>query len=153
MAPGIVIVSAVTADQRLAAGRLAERFYALLLGIVAAAGLGLAALGAYGMLEWSIGRRRREFGIRAALGATPRDIAVSVARQLAWPFALGSLTGLLAARWGTQLLASLLFEVQPGSAGVWTAAGLMLSLMLLGAAAVPARRAGAVSPANALRTE
>lgn len=153
MVPGIVVLSALTAEDHVAARTQADRFYTLLLGLIAAAGLGLAALGAYGMLDWSIGRRRREIGIRAALGATPVDLVRSVAGQLVRPFAVGLLGGLVLARWGSRLLASLLFDVQPDAAGVWTAGALTLTAMLALAMIVPARRAATISPAEALRTD
>ena len=113
----------------------------------------LAATGIYGLLSGSVNERIRELGVRAALGATRRDILSLVLGQGLFLAALGSGIGLLGALTGSRALVTLLFDVSP--LDVPTHAGVILLLVVVAgvACALPAWRAVRVDPVTALRAE
>src|SRR5262249_10805149 len=114
-------------------------------------GLLLAAVGLYGLLAFETGRRRREIGIRMALGARPLSIATLFGRRAAGLIAAGTGAGLLLAFAATRLLQGLLFGVEPRDPLVFGAVAAFLTLVAFGATFVPARRAAAVDPMLALK--
>ncbi len=123
--------------------------------VAAFAGLALllATVGVYGVMAYAVGQRRREFGIRLALGARRADVVRLVLSRGAVLFAAGAAAGLLAAAAAARTLGGLLYEVEPldpASFGAATAAILAAALL---ACWVPARRAAAVDPTIALRAE
>jgi putative ABC transport system permease protein len=138
---------------KLSASVAQPRFAALLLALFAALGLAVAATGLYGVLSYSVTERRREIGVRAALGATRGTLINLVLRQgLAFTVA-GLALGLLAAAGASQFLSSLLFGVTPYDAVAFAIAPAVLIVVALVACLVPAWRAAAVDPAEALRAE
>ncbi len=140
--------------QEVLAESLAQRRFQLLL-ILAFAGtaLLLAALGIYGVVSYSVTRRRNEMGVRMALGARSRDLYAMVIRQAMIPVALGLLFGLAAALAAGRVLASLLFEIGPRDPFIITAVTGVLLAVALAACFVPAHRAAAANPLEALRCE
>ncbi|HEY7335930.1 MAG TPA: ADOP family duplicated permease [Bryobacteraceae bacterium] len=129
------------------------RFTAALVSLFAVFGLGLAAVGLYGVLSFAVSSRTREIGIRMAIGATPSRIALLIEKQGASMVGAGLAAGLIAAAALAKLVQSLLFEISPedpaslaGSIAVLTAAAAL-------AAWIPARRAARVDPMAALRRE
>lgn len=113
----------------------------------------LAAFGVYSVLAYAVTRRRRELGIRIALGADRRRIARDVARQVVWVLVPGLVAGTAAAAWSAHLLAGLLYEVTPRDPAVFAVAlGLVTGISAI-AAIAPARTAGRVDPISALRAE
>ena len=138
---------------KLSASVAQPRFAALLLALFAALGLAVAATGLYGVLSYSVTERRREIGVRAALGATRGRLVGLVLRQgLAFTVA-GLALGLLAAAGASQFLSSLLFGVTPYDTVAFAIAPAVLIVVALVACLVPAWRAAAVDPAEALRAE
>jgi ABC-type antimicrobial peptide transport system permease subunit len=130
---------------------LAERRIPLvLLGVFAGVALFLAVVGIYGALAYSVTQRRREIGIRMAMGSSPEDVFRGVVGQGMRVTGLGLVVGLGAALALTRLIRSLLFGVQP--ADVRVLGGVLLALALVGLVAclIPARRATAVDPVRAL---
>jgi predicted permease len=111
----------------------------------------LAAFGVYSVLAYAVAQRRRELGIRIALGAAPARLARDVARQVVWVLIPGLTIGLVAAAWSAQLLGGLLYEVTPTDAGVFAGAAAALALIACVAAALPARAAARIDPVEALR--
>ena len=127
-------------------------FRAALLGVFAALALLMAAIGLYGVLSQLVAERRREMGVRMALGASPSNVVGLVVRRSLLLTALGIVLGSVTAIAGMRLLRSFLLT-GPGRplvlAGV---AALMLAIALV-AAAAPAWRAARIDPAVALREE
>ena len=109
--------------------------------------------GLYGVLAQLVGYRRREIGIRLALGAPRASVLQMVLRQGAAMIAMGLAVGLALSALTGHLLSSFLYRV--GVSDVWTYLGVLLSLCLIGAAAsyIPAWRASLIPPVEALRDE
>ena len=119
----------------------------------AAIGLLLASIGVYGVLAYYVSQRRREIGVRAALGATRRQLASMVVRQSMLPLAAGVILGVAGSLASGRLLQQFLFEVRPGDPQVIaTIVALLIGVGLL-ASWLPARRAAAIDPLVALRDE
>jgi putative ABC transport system permease protein len=113
----------------------------------------LAALGLYGVLAHAVGERRREIGIRMAIGARAADVQWQFVRQAVWMIGLGVLIGLAGALAMTRVTETLLFEVSaldPAAFGLAVASMLMIGVA---AAVVPARRAAHVDPTTVLHSE
>lgn len=130
-----------------------ERFRTLLLGIFSAIALLLAAIGVYGVVSFSVTRRTREIGVRIALGATPADIRKVVIGESTKLVLYGLAAGIPIALVLTHFLSSLLFGVKPTDPVIFFGVSLLLILVALVAACLPARRAMRVDPIVALRCE
>ncbi len=124
-----------------------------LLGIFAAVSALLAALGLYGVLSHSVTRRRREIGIRMALGARANDVVSFVVRGTLSMVGVGLLCGLAGAAALTRVMRTLLFEVSALEPSAFVFGGVVMAAFALAAALVPARRASRVDPSTALRSE
>ncbi len=129
------------------------RFFLLLIGAFAFAGLLIAAAGVYALVAFNVSRRTHEFGVRLALGATRRNLLLLVLAREAVPIAAGALLGITGALAATRLMASVLFGVGPDDASTFLAASLLLSLVALLACCLAARSAIRLAPAAALRHE
>jgi putative ABC transport system permease protein len=140
-------------SERAAAALAPPRFHALLTGLFAATALALAAVGVYGVIAHGVTRRRREIGVRLALGAPRRRVLAGVLAEGLALAALGLAVGLPAALAAGRLLQSQLFGVSASDPWTLTAAALALALTAAAAAWLPARRAAAVDPASALAAE
>ena len=125
----------------------------LLLTLFSGVALLLAALGVYGVLAFSVTQRTAEFGIRLALGATARDLAVLVLRQGTWLVGAGVVLGLMGYLALSQIVAQLLYGVSAADPTTLAVAPLLLALVALVASLLPARRATRVDPITALRAE
>jgi len=125
----------------------------VLLGTFACLALVLAAAGTYAVLSYLVSESRREIGLRMAIGATPAMIVVSVLRYSASLTMVGVAAGLVGAWATSRALSSWLYEVRPGDPVVLGLVALALSAVAALAAWVPARRAAAVDPMEALRAE
>ena len=142
-----------TLSERVSSSVAEPRFAALVLTAFAVLALGLAATGLYGVLSYNVSERRREIGIRGALGARRADLLALVLRQ-GLTLTLGGLAlGLLAAVFAARLLAGLLFGITPGDAVAFATAPVFLLPVAVAACLIPARRAASVDPAVALRSE
>ena len=124
-----------------------------ILGVCGAAALVLAFVGVYGVIAFSVGRRRREFGVRMALGADASDIIRLVLGRGMLQIALGLGVGLLLAIVLAQGVASLLFQVSPGNPVVFGSVGLALAGIATIAMLVPAFGASRTQPLAALQAE
>jgi predicted permease len=128
-----------------------QNFNLLLLGLFAAVALVLAAMGIYGVMSYSVEQRAHEMGIRTALGASRRDNLNLVLMQALRMTLAGLAAGLAAAFGLTRLLSSQLFGVKPADPLTFVAVPLILLVVALAAACVPAMRASRADPLAALR--
>ncbi|WP_321474261.1 ABC transporter permease [uncultured Paludibaculum sp.] len=132
---------------------LRERLLAVIGGTFALLGLILAAIGLFGLLNYSVARRTREIGIRSALGAQRGEIVMLVGKDLAGMVGGGLLAGLVASLGLITLVRSLLFGIRSVDPLVIGSATAVFALVALMAGAWPAGRAAAVDPVVALRSE
>jgi putative ABC transport system permease protein len=129
------------------------RFRTLLLGLFSGIALVLAAIGIFGVVSYSVSCRTREIGVRMALGATPRSIRRLVIGESAKLVLFGLGAGIPAALLLARFLSALLFGVSPSDPLTFIGVALLLMLVALAAANLPARRAMRVDPMVALRCE
>jgi predicted permease len=129
------------------------RLNARLLGAFAAAALALAALGLYSLLMLLVAQRRRELGVRMALGASPRDLIRVVAAGAGRLVAAGIATGLGLTLMAGYLPRALLFGIAPYDPGALAGALLALVLTALAAVIVPAHRAASLNAMDAMRAD
>jgi putative ABC transport system permease protein len=129
----------------------ARRFAAGLLTAFAAAAVVMAVVGLYGALGVVVGQRRREIGVRIALGARAGSIRRLVLAQGFVPVAAGLTAGLIAAALSTGALRSMLYGVEPLDPATFAGAVVALVAGALAACLVPARRASRIDPASTLR--
>lgn len=130
-----------------------ERTYTIILAGFALAALLVTAVGLYGVISYSVAQRTREIGIRIALGASPNRVRQKVARQGLSLTLAGVAAGVAAAVLATRILRSMLFGVAPGDPTVLAVVAILLAAVALLASWLPARRAAAVDPLIAIRTE
>ena len=142
-----------TIDDYLAQAVATPRFNATLIAGFAALALFLAGCGLYGVMSYSVAQRRREIGIRMALGAQPADVRGMVVGQALRMGATGLAIGVFGALGAARLLGGLLFNVSPSDPPTFTAVCAMLLAVVLVAAYFPARLATRVDPIAALRAE
>jgi len=137
-------IERVAAPQRLAA-RVVSGF-----GIAA---LLLAAIGLYGLIAQLVRERRREIGIRMALGATPRSVVALVLWSAAAAVACGLAIGVAVAFGASRMLSGFLYGITPTDAAAYIVCCITLGVVAAVASWVPARRAAAIDPASVMREE
>jgi putative ABC transport system permease protein len=147
------VVGLRTIDDIAADSVARPRFRAVLIGVFAALALGLALIGIYGVMAYTVGQRTREFGIRMALGAQMPDVLRLVIGDGLRIALLGVALGLCASAALTRYLRSMLWGVQPLDALTFIVVPAVLLLVALIACYIPARRATKVDPLVALRYE
>jgi ABC-type antimicrobial peptide transport system permease subunit len=130
-----------------------RRYPALLLGTFGATALLLALVGIYGVLSQDTARRTREIGVRVALGAQRRDVVSLLLGRVLVLTGLGIAAGAAASLVAGRALSALLYGVRPGDPWTTVGAAVLMVAAALGAAWIPARRALAVDPVQALRQE
>jgi ABC-type antimicrobial peptide transport system permease subunit len=129
------------------------RLLAQLLGAFAGLALLLAAIGTYGVLSYMVTERRREIGIRVALGATRSRVLTQIMKQGLQVTALGVIIGLAGALAVNQLIASLLFGVQPTDTVTIAFVIATITVVAVVASCLPAWRASRLDPNVVLRDE
>jgi putative ABC transport system permease protein len=140
-----------TMDQAISEALSRQNFNMLLLTIFAAIALLLAAIGIYGLMAYSVEQRMQEIGIRVALGAARGDVLKLIVVQgmnLAW---IGIVIGLAASYGVTRLLGSLLYGVKSSDPATFASVTALVAIAAAAATFLPARRASAVHPSDALR--
>jgi putative ABC transport system permease protein len=140
-----------TMDEWVAASAAQPRLSAMLIGVFAGAALLLAAVGTYGVIAYSVAQRRREIGLRIALGAQRTAVLGLVVREGMTVGAIGVAGGVVAAVLLGRALSSLLFGIDARDPLTYVAVTTTLGAVALVATAIPARRAAAVDPMIALR--
>lgn len=153
IAPTMLVQGHGTMRARLAEPLARPRLLASILGTYAVVVVTLAVAGLYAVVAGSVAARRREFGLRAALGATPRMLLALVLREGLGVALIGAGVGLLAALAGGRLIAVLLHGVTPTDAATLAAAVTALLGVCAMAVLFPARRAAGADPARELRAE
>jgi putative ABC transport system permease protein len=143
----------LTMDEQLSKSLTRRRFSVTLLSAFGVVAVSLAAIGLYGVLAFIVAQRRREIGVRMALGAQPRDVIADVMGQGLRLAGIGVVIGLGLAMAGTRLLSSLLFGTSPTDALTFAAVATLLVVIAAAASLVPALRASRVDPLIALRDE
>jgi len=147
------LVGAQTQAEEIDGAFGSQRSLATLLSIFGMLALILTSVGLYGTMSQAVGRRTKELGIRAALGADHGDLLWMVLRQALWLIGVGVAIGVPLAAAGTQWIASMLFGVKAGDAVTMGVAVLGMVAVGMAAAYVPARRAMRIDVVRALREE
>ncbi len=140
-------------DTRIADSLITRRSPALLAGIFAIVALLLAAIGTYGALAYAVAQRRREIGIRMAVGAQRHQIGVQFLSLGLRLLAAGIILGLVGAWLAGKAMQSVLFDVPALHVATFLATALVMTAVSLVACFIPARRATLVDPVQALRAE
>jgi predicted permease len=151
--PELAIDDLRSMDARITDSLVARRSPALLAGIFAAVALLLAAIGTYGVLSYAVAQRRREIGIRMALGAQARQIGTQFLSLGLRLLAAGTILGLIGAWLAGRAMQSVLFDVPTLPIATLLGTALVMTAVSLVACLIPARRATKVDPMIALRTE
>jgi predicted permease len=151
--PQIALYDVGTMGEALTQSIGKERFTMLLLGSFAVLALVLAVIGVHGVLSYAVEQRRRELGIRMALGAQRSAVLGMVVRQGMTLSLVGIALGLVGALAVTRLLGALLFGVGPTDAATFTIVALVIARAAARARSPPARGPTAIDPATALRAE
>jgi predicted permease len=129
------------------------RSAAWLIGTFAALALLLGVVGLYGVVSYATSQRTREIAVRLALGAQQRTVYGMILRDASWLVVVGIVSGSAAAIGAATLLRQLLFNTPPWDAVTIVAVAGMLAVAALAASAIPAHRASAIAPIDALRVE
>lgn len=153
LVPGVPVPEVEPLAADVAQARTNPRFQALLLAAFALAALTLAATGVYGLMAFAVTRRRREIGIRMALGARPRTVVSMVARHGAALVVAGAVLGLAGAAVLARSLEGLLYRTTAADGATYVAAVAVLAVVGLLASYLPARRAAAIDPTVTLTAE
>jgi putative ABC transport system permease protein len=151
--PGATVVSVTTLPRLLAAPLARPRFQSALVACFAVLALVLSVVGTYGTLSFFVRQRRREIGIRMALGAAPATVRRLILRQGLTMGTLGVLLGLCAAVAAGDLVQPLLFAVAPTDPLVLVATAAALLVATVAATLVPIRLATHTNPLLVLRDE
>jgi len=142
-----------TIDQIVSQSTADRRFYAVATGAFAFVALALAIAGVFGVVSRTVGERKRELAIRAALGAEPRRLVTAVYGYGVVPAAIGTAIGLAVAFAASRLLQSFLFEIAPTDAATYAGATALVIAVTAAACYLPARRALRVPPMLVLKTD
>ncbi len=151
--PGARLDSFSTMDEVVGRAFAPWRFSSIVVSVFGAIALTFAAVGIATLVAFSVTQRTREIGVRVALGAQTRDVVMLVAREGAWIAVAGLTVGVLAAWMLRRSVESMLFGVAPGDSLTFGGVTLLLGVVSLLAAYLPARSAGRIDPAAALRAE
>jgi predicted permease len=149
--PALPFTEIHTLSEEVDASAASERLIATLASLFGLLAAVLAAVGIYGLLAYSVAQRRREIGIRMAVGARPADIGGMIGRQSLLLVAAGVIAGLVAAWRTAPVIRSLLYGVTPADEVSLAGAALFVLLVAAAATAIPVARATRVEPASALR--
>jgi len=149
--PRLAPYEVITMREQVERATSAQRVAVALLGLFGVLAVLLASVGLYGMMAYAVSQRRRELGLRTALGAAPSTLLRLVLSDALGLTALGILLGGVVAVASTRLLAYMLYNVSPRDPRAFVAALVVMILSALGACLLPAWRAARTDPITALR--
>jgi predicted permease len=149
----VVIRYVRTMDQQVNASLVRERLLATLSSGFAVLALVLATVGLYGVLSYTVSRRAKEIGIRMAIGARTAHVLWGILREALVVSLIGIALGIAASLYATRYVTDLLYGLSPRDPFTVAAVGVTLLITALVSALLPARRAAAMDPARAIRTE
>lgn len=149
--PDLAVDDVQTMEQALNDSMARSRFSATLLALFATLALVLAVVGTYGVLSYGVTQRRREIGIRMALGARPGTVLAMMLREAGGVVVVGLVAGLLGAFALTRLMSSLLYEVSAIDPAIYTTVAALLAAAAMAASFIPARQAASVDPVHTIR--
>jgi putative ABC transport system permease protein len=147
------IIQPQTLATMVANARFMKGLIAWIFGIFGGVALILAAVGLYGVMSYSVSQRTQEIGVRMALGAESGDVVAMILREGGARLGIGLAVGLVAAYFAGQLLAFILYGVEPGDPVAFAGTLAVLGATGFVACLVPALRAVRVNPVEALRSE
>ncbi len=153
LAPGIALDNFQTMQEAVDKNTFSQRLGLYLVGSFAGLAIAMVVAGLYGVLSQLVGYRRREIGVRMALGATRTSVARLILRQGIILIGAGLGAGLLLAFATGRLITDFLYQVKPLDAWTYVAVALALPVIGLTAALLPARRAASIQPMQALRED
>jgi putative ABC transport system permease protein len=145
------VINVRSADDIVAASARPQQLTGSVIGAFAVSALVLAAIGLYGLVSYSVAQRRQELGVRAAIGARPRDLLQLVLGQSLRVTVIGIVWGAAAALAVSRLLSAQLFGVGGHDPRVYAAVALLILVVALLASALPTLRATRANPLDALR--
>ncbi|HEY7817888.1 MAG TPA: ADOP family duplicated permease, partial [Vicinamibacteria bacterium] len=151
--PNVPIASVQTLQEILDQSMSRTSFTLVMLAIASGVALLIGAVGLYGVISYGVTQRTREIGVRMALGARRWDVSAMFLRHAALLSGVGIAIGLAAALVLTRLMSSLLFDVSPVDPLTYGVVSIVLAAVALLSSYVPARRASAVAPTEALHWE
>jgi predicted permease len=151
--PALAVADVKLMDSIVDSSVSTPRFTFALVGLFAGLAIVLAGIGTYGVISYSVSQRTPELGIRMALGALRSDVMSLVLSHAARLAGLGTALGVVAAFALSRLLKSLIFDVSPADPATFASVAAIVIVVALLAGYVPALRATATDPMNALRAE
>jgi predicted permease len=151
--PNIPVSDLQSMDTRITDSLAARRSPALLSGLFSCIALLLTAIGTYGVLSYAVAQRRREIGVRMALGAQPCQIRIQFLSLSLRLLTAGTLLGLLGAWQAGRAMNTVLFHVQPLNLPILACAACVMGVVCFAACLLPSQRAARVSPMEALTEE
>jgi ABC-type antimicrobial peptide transport system permease subunit len=151
--PDLPIVDIRTQQDQIDSTMQTERIFASLTTGFGMLALGLACVGIYGIMAYSVANRRNEIGIRLALGAQPGQVQRMILHETTWLASAGIAAGVGAALLLTRLVKSMLYGIQPNDVPTVAAGVSILLAIAVASSWIPARRAARVQPMEALRHE
>jgi ABC-type antimicrobial peptide transport system permease subunit len=151
--PSMAIYNEETMEEHVRSAYFLPRVAATLFGVFGGIGLVLAAVGLYGVMSYAVSRRRREIGIRMAMGARAGAVERLVVRQGMVLAAIAVVLGWPAAWMLSKLASSFLYGIEPHDTVTFVTVPVLLMAVALVACWIPARRAASINPTEALRTQ
>jgi ABC-type antimicrobial peptide transport system permease subunit len=148
--PTVPISNVHTIEELVGETSSTARFAARVMSAFGLGSLALAMIGLYGVVAYGVHQRRQEFGVRRALGASPRDLIGLVLRETALLVAMGLGAGIVVALGASRAIAHLLYGISPGDPIAFLGTVALLAVAAAAACWVPARRAARVEPRVAL---
>ena len=140
-------------DAQVSSSLSQERLMAMLSGFFGGLALILAGVGLYGVTAYAVSRRRREIGIRMALGAAPAGVVRLVLTRVAILLGIGIVIGAGFSAWASRFLATLLYGLEPRDPATLVGAAAVLAAVAALAGWIPAWRASRIDPASVLRND